>query len=61
MLSSKEEEKCIMIHTLNKEDTNVKNQANVLYQCRDQKMRRNASRIKILLLQTIQTLQNLDR
>ena len=61
MLSSKEEEKCIIIHTLNNEDKNVKNQADVLYQCRDPKMRRNVSLIKILLLKTIQTLQNLDR
>ena len=61
MLSSKEEEKCIIIHTLNNEDKNVKNQPDVLYQCRDPKMRRNVSLIKILLLKTIQTLQNLDR
>ena len=61
MLSSKEEDKCIIIHTLNNEDKNVKNQADVLYQCRDPKMRRNVSLIKILLLKTIQTLQNLDR
>ena len=61
MLSSKQEEKCIIIHTLNNEDTNVRNQADVLYQCRDLKMRRNASLIKLLLLKTIQTLRNLDR
>ena len=61
MLSSKEEEKCIIIHTLNNEDTNVRNQADVLYQCQDSKMRKNASLIKILLLKTIQTLQNLDK
>ena len=61
MLSSKKEEKCIIIHTLNNEDTNVRNQADVLYQCRDPKMRRNASLIKLLLLKTIQTLRNLDR
>ena len=50
-----------MIHTLNNENTNVRNEADVLYQCRDQKMARNASLIKMLLLQIIQTLQNLDR
>ena len=61
MLSSKEEEKCIIIHTLNNEDTNVRNQADVLYQRQDPNMRTNASLIKILLLKTIQTLQNLDR
>ena len=61
MLSSKEEEKCIIIHTLNNEDTNVRNQADVLYRCQDPKMRKNASLIKILLLKTIQTLQNLDK
>ena len=61
MLSSTEEEKCIIIHTLNNKDTNVRNQDDVLYQCQDQKMRRNASISKILLLKTIQTLPNLDR
>ena len=61
MLSSKEEEKCIIIHTLNNEDKNVKNQPDVLYQCRDPKMRRNVSLIKILSLKTIQILQNLDK
>ena len=61
MLSSKKEEKCIIIHTLNNEDTNVRNQADVLYQHQDPNMRRNTSLIKILLLKTIQTLQNLDR
>ena len=61
MLSSKKEEKCIIIHTLNNEDTNVRNQTDVLYQCQDPKMRRNASLINILLLKTIQTLQNLDK
>ena len=61
MLSSKQEEKCIIIHTLNNEDTNVRNQADVLYQCQDLKIRRNASLIKLLLLKTIQTLRNLDR
>ena len=61
MLSSKEEEKCIIIHALNNKDTNVRNQADVLYQCQDPNMRTNASLIKILLLKTIQTLQNLDR
>ena len=61
MLSSKKEEKCIIIHTLNNEDTNVRNQADVLYQHQDPNMRRNASLTKILLLKTIQTLQNLDR
>ena len=59
MLSSKKEEKCIIICTLNNEDTNARNQADVLYQCQDPKMRRNASLIKMLLLKTIQTLQNL--
>ena len=61
MLSSKKEEKCFIIHTLNNEDTNVRNQADVLYKCQDPNMRTNASLIKILLLKTIQTLQNLDR
>ena len=42
---------CI-IHTLNNEDANVGKQADVLYQCRDLKKRRNASLIKILLLKT---------
>ena len=51
----------MITHTLNNKDTNVRNQADVLYQCQDPKMRRNASVIKILLLKTIQTLQNLDR
>ena len=67
MLSSKEEEKCINIHTLNNEDTNVRNKSDVLNQCRDRKMRRNALLIKILLLKTnagrrtIQFLINLSK
>ena len=61
MLSSKEEEKCIIIHALNNKDTNVRNQDDVLYQCQDPKMRRNVSLIKILSLKTIQIPQNLDK
>ena len=61
MLSSKEEEKCIIIHALNNKDTNVRNQADVLYQCRGPKMRRNVSLIKKLSLKTIQIPQNLDK
>ena len=36
MLSSKKEEKCFIIHTLNNEDTNVRNQADDLYNARTQ-------------------------
>ena len=46
--------------TSNNEDINISNQPDVWYQWRGPKMRRNVSVIKLSLLKTIRTLQNLD-
>ena len=47
--------------TSNNEDTNISNQPDVWYQWRSPKMRGNVSVIKLSLLKTIRTLQNLDK
>ena len=46
--------------TSNNEDINISNQPDVWYQWRVPKMRRNVPVIKLSLLKTIRTLQNLD-
>ena len=47
--------------TSNNEDANIINQPDVWYQWRGPKMRRNVSIIKLSLLKTIRTIQNLNK
>ena len=48
-------------HKSNKEETNISNEADFLYQWRGPKMRRNVSLVKSFLLKYIKTLQNLHK
>ena len=50
-----------VFHKSKKEEANISNEADFLYQWRGPKKRRKVAVVKLFLLKSIKTLQNLDK